>query len=129
MSKHRKENKKIDETNPKDLIGVKKPQIDLVPPTGIIHEALAFADGAAKYGAYNFRDKKVQAMIYVGAALRHIFSWVDGEELAEDSGIHHLGHARACLNILLDAQVNEFLVDNRPTKGKSSDLIKRFTKN
>lgn len=116
-----------DSTNPKDLIGVKKPRISLVPPTGIIHEAKAFENGAVKYGAYNYRDKKVQALIYVDAAIRHIYQWLDGEENAEDSGVHHLGHARACLNILLDAQVNGFLLDNRPTKGKSSELIKQLT--
>ncbi len=117
-----------DDSNPKDLIGIKKPPIDLVPPTGIIHEAMAFGNGAAKYGPYNYRDKKVQAMIYVGACMRHIYSWLDGEEIAEDSGVHHLGHARACLNILLDAQENGFLIDNRPTKGKSSELISQLTK-
>jgi hypothetical protein len=53
---------------------------------------------------------------------------LDGEELAADSGVHHLGHARACCNILLDAAENGFLVDNRPKKGKTSELIDRLTR-
>jgi len=42
-------------TNPKDRIGIKKPPIHLVPPVAIIHEAMAFKDGADKYGPYNWR--------------------------------------------------------------------------
>lgn len=120
------EDSREDSTNPKDLIGINKPRISLVPPTGIIHEAKAFENGADKYGAYNYRDKKVQAMIYIDATLRHIYSWLDGEEYSKDANVHHLGHARACLNIILDAQENGFLVDNRPSKGKSSEIIDRM---
>jgi len=50
-------------TNPKDLEGNKKPPISLVPPSVLIHLAEAFKEGARKYGAYNWRTKKVQAMI------------------------------------------------------------------
>jgi len=71
-------------------------------------------DGAGKYSSYNWRDNKVQADIYVDACMRHLLAWFEGEEFAEDSGCHHLGHARACLGILLDAQATGNLVDNRP---------------
>jgi len=117
-----------DETNPKDRIGVKKPRLSLVPPAGIIHEALAMANGADKYGPYNWRDKKVQMMIYLEAAMRHIMSFQDGEEFASDSGVHHLGHARACLGIILDAIATDSIIDNRPKKGCTAALIERFTK-
>src|SRR5271169_6646786 len=86
-----------DETNPKDKIGAKKPRLSLVPPSGLVYAALAMANGADKYGPYNWRDKKVQAMIYLEACVRHILSWQDGEENAQDSGVPHLGHAIACL--------------------------------
>ena len=117
-----------DETNPKDKIGVKKPRLSLVPPAGLIHESLAMANGADKYGPYNWRDKKVQMMIYLEAAVRHILSFQDGEEVASDSGVHHLGHARACLGIILDAIATDSIIDNRPKKGCAASLIERFTK-
>jgi len=103
--------------------------IFLVPPAAIIHEAKAMMDGAQKYGPYNWRENSVAASVYIAAAMRHIYSWLDGEELAEDSECHHLGHARACLGLLLDALETGNLVDDRPIKGAAADLIKRFTAN
>ncbi len=118
----------MDDTNPKDLIGAKKPRLSLVSPAGLLYEALAMADGAEKYGPYNWREKKVQAMIYIEACMRHLLSWQDGEENSQDRGIPHLGHAKACLGILIDAQVNGCLIDNRPIAGCMGNLIETHTK-
>ena len=112
-----------DSTNPKDLIGIHKVPLHLVPTAGIIHEAMAMKNGAAKYGPFNWRDKKVIASIYIAACLRHVYAWFDGEECAEDSGQHHLGHARACLGIILDAQETESLKDDRPLPGATPRLL------
>ena len=117
-----------DETNPKDLIGAKKPRLSLVPPAGLVYAALAMANGADKYGAYNWREKKVQAMIYLEACVRHVLSWQDGEEDARDSGVPHLAHALACLLILIDAKETGNLIDNRPKGGVTAELIERYTK-
>lgn len=117
-----------DETNPKDLIGSKKPRLSLVSPAGIIYESLAMQNGADKYGGYNWRDKKVQAMIYIEACMRHLLSWLDGEEVAADSGVPHLAHAKACLGILIDAKETGNLIDNRPALGAAAKLIERYTK-
>lgn len=100
-------------TNPKDLLGGKKVPLGQVLPVAMAHEACAMLDGDLKYGFRNWREKDVVANIYIDAALRHIQQWSEGEEYAEDSGVHHLGHARACLGILLDAQANDNLIDNR----------------
>lgn len=114
-------------TNPKDLLGIKKPPISLIPPAGLLHCAMAMKNGAEKYGPYNFRTTNVQSMIYVDAAYRHLMSWADGEELASDSGVHHLGHAMACAAIILDAQTNGTLIDTRPPTGNAAALIARLT--
>lgn len=115
-----------DESNPKDLIGAKKVSLSKLPSAGIVHGAHAMMDGAAKYGPYNWREKKVQASIYVDAAMRHLLAWFDGEETAEDSGVHHLGHAIACAAILLDAQEGGHLIDDRPLNGKTAEILKRL---
>lgn len=114
-------------TNPKDLIGMKKPRLSLVPPAGFVYAALAMANGADKYGPYNWREKKVQLMIYLEAAQRHILSYQDGEECAKDSGVPHLGHALACLLIIIDALETGNLIDNRPKSGPMAALIDRYT--
>jgi hypothetical protein len=113
--------------NPKDIIGRKKPPLELVPSVGIIHEAMAFKDGAKKYGPYNWRMKKVSAMVYIGAMRRHLAAYLDGESHAEDSGVHHLGHLRACANIILDAMHLGKLVDDRPLPGATSAVIADYT--
>lgn len=112
--------------NPKDILGAQKPDLSLVPGVAGHHEALAFENGATKYGPYNWREKAVEARTYVAAALRHIHDWLDREEFASDSGVHNLAHARACLAILLDAQEQGNLIDNRPKKGKSAEVLERL---
>lgn len=114
-----------DLTNPKDLIGVNKVSMSQVPPIAIAHEACAMLDGTLKYGFRNYREKQVRASIYVDACLRHLMAWFDGEDKAGDSGIHHLGHARACLGIILDAEANGTLVDDR-VKGPYAQEVKKL---
>lgn len=115
--------------NPKDLIGITKPPLNLVPPAAMIHAAEAMRDGADKYGPYNWRAKNVLASIYVGAAMRHLAQYLDGEDIDPKSGVHHLGHAIACCGIILDAESINRLIDDRPAKGAAAQLIKRFTRN
>ncbi len=70
-------------------------------------------DGELKYGPRSWRVDKIMARRYIDAAMRHMNAWAEGEEVAADSGVHHLGHARACLGILLDAQETGNLIDDR----------------
>jgi hypothetical protein len=111
--------------NPKDLIGATKVSLSKVPAVAIAHEAHAMMDGARKYDPYNWRAKAVQASIYIDAALRHIHDWNEGEECAPDSTAHHLGHARACLGIILDCQENKCLIDDRPVTLESKGCMAR----
>lgn len=119
---------KADTTNPKDLLGAKKVSITKLPFIAVLHGAMAMMNGADRYGPYNWRDKKVQAAIYIDAAERHINSWFEGEQIADDSGVHHLGHAIACLAILLDAEETGNLVDDRPFRDKEvfGKVLKRL---
>jgi hypothetical protein len=112
--------------NPKTTIGVTKVPLHLVPPSAKHYLALAFKDGAAKYGPYNWREKKVSASVYVAAAQRHIDAWWDGEDLSEDAKVEHLAHAMACMAIVLDAKSIGMLNDDRPFKGASPQLQKEF---
>lgn len=117
----------VDDTNPKDLIGITKPNLFLIPPAAEIYMALAMQDGAVNYGPYNWRKKKVRASIYISALKRHIADWVDGQENATDSKKPHLGHALACIAILVDAIETGNLVDDRPPAGSAPELIDFWT--
>ena len=114
--------------NPKDKIGKTKPDISLVPPVAVIQEAVAMGLGAAKYGAYNWRDSPVRATVYVSAAMRHLYQWLDGEELDGESGVSHLAHVRACCGIVLDAKSIGCLIDDRPKSGAATMVLHTLTK-
>ncbi len=114
--------------NPKTRFGLAKPPIALIPGPALVVTAEAFGDGARKYGPANWREKPVTTSTYTSAALRHLLAWIDGEENAPDSGVHHLGHAIGCLAILIDAQAQGSLNDDRPTPGKTSQLLAEKTK-
>jgi hypothetical protein len=110
--------------NPKDRVGATKPSLWVVPSTALLHLGMAMRDGGYKYGPYNFRDTSVVASIYWDAKFRHMLSWLAGEEFADDSSIHHLGHDMACSAILVDAWHHGKLIDNRPKSQATLDLLK-----
>ena len=121
----------LNPANPKQRYGDLKPDLSLIPGVAMAHEALAFETGAAKYGAYNWRDKPVEARTYIAAAKRHMDAWLDGEDFSTDTAkgpipVHNLGHARACLAILLDCIELGTLLDNRPKPGASSAMHERI---
>ena len=117
------------EANPKKRHGAAKPSVHFIPPAAILEEAVVMALGGTKYGPYNWQDKPVDASTYYDAAFRHIMSWYTGEDRDPESGALHLAHARACLGILIDAQLAGTLIDDRPVKTTSAaDTIRRLTK-
>ena len=120
-------NAKTNLPNPKDLLGVQKVPFTCFPAAGQIHGSMAMEDGEFKYGFMNWREHPVKARIYIDAMKRHIAAWEDGEETAQDSLVHHLGHVIACAAILLDAQEVGNLIDDRSKSGKTADLLNRMS--
>lgn len=118
--------KNTKDTNPKDLIGEKKVPLWLIPPSAKVGLSRALGDGAKKYGPYNWREKGVNNMVYISAAMRHIDSYLDGEDFAIDSEVHHLDHAMACLAIIRDSEAVGNLIDGRPFEGNASVLHEQY---
>lgn len=112
--------------NPKQAFGDKKAPVHLVPPSLVLEASLNMKDGAVKYGAYNYRNSKVEAMTYIGAIQRHTMAYLDGEDVDPESasGATHLGAIAACVAILTDARNKGMLIDNRPTKGTAGEVIR-----
>jgi hypothetical protein len=113
--------------NPKDLLGMTKPPLTLVPAALPIITSIVMKLGAKKYGPYNWREKKVRRTVYIEAAMRHLLSALDGEDADPESGMPHEAHAAACMGIILDALVTVNLVDDRPTPGAAAKLIAILT--
>lgn len=101
-------------TDPKGEAGSKKAPMWLLPPFALEQQAWAHKEGQEKYLAYNWRSTKVCASTYISAILRHWGKFLNGQNLDEHSGAHHLGHIAANCNILMDAQDRGCLIDDRP---------------
>jgi hypothetical protein len=109
--------------NPKDAAAIMRAPLNLIPAPPLIPISLALANGAGKYGKFNWRATAIEASSYIAATQRHIASWYDGEEYATDSGVHHLGHACASLMILMDAGACDMMVDDRPPPAPTAALL------
>lgn len=104
------------DTNPKDTIGATKLPLDLVPDTAIAYMALAFLEGALKYGRYNWRVAGVRWSIYQSAFERHRMKVANGEWADPKTKVPHLASMMACLAIILDAHTCGKLIDDRPPR-------------
>lgn len=100
--------------DPKLEQGITKPQLHLIPTEALNELAASLADGASRYGPWNWRDTRVKASTYIGAIMRHTAAYRDGEDLTTDSLVTHLGAIMANCAILLDAAKHDKLEDDRP---------------
>lgn len=115
------------DTNPKDRLGLKKVPLSLVPMVVLVYLALAFAEGARKYGEFNWRRKSVRRRVYLEAILRHCLAALAGEDIDADSGLPHEAKIAACCAIILDAKECGNLIDDRFEKDATATLLARHT--
>lgn len=101
-------------TNPKDAFGSAKLAVGLAPDTAINEMALAFLEGALKYGRFNWRIAGVRASIYNDALERHRQKWWNGENRDPATRVKHLANLMACAAILIDSEICGMLTDDRP---------------
>jgi hypothetical protein len=124
-----------DPANPKDGIGARKVGINFlsgkvilrlaerfggisgIPQQPLFEMALAFVEGAYKYGAHNYRAFGVRASIYYAAFNRHMTQYITRQsDIDKDSSIHHTAKAMACIAILLESSDMGNWVDDRPLR-------------
>jgi len=77
-----------------------KPPMALLPAEALIEVAHVLGFGAKKYKPHAWRRGIHYSRLYA-AALRHLFTWWEGEGLDPESGFHHLAHAITNLLFLL----------------------------
>ena len=78
-----------------------KPDLTLIPRIALEQEAFAMMFGARKYGRDNYKLGMSKKRL-LAAAMRHIVAYTDGETNDQESGVDHLGHARACLGMIME---------------------------
>jgi hypothetical protein len=111
------------DTNPKDAIGMTKVPMHLIPGSAKAYLAMAFAEGALKYGKYNWRIAGVRSSIYLDAMERHMEKYKNGESIDQKTLVPHLASVMACCAIILDADLVGKLNDDRPPRADVSNLL------
>lgn len=105
--------------NPKDLVAQSRLDTSLIPDTFLVELALAFYEGALKYGRYNWRMAPVKASVYFSAFDRHFRKFNAGEMRDKKTGTAHMGYVGCCAAIIHDAMIRGTMVDDRPPRGRN----------
>jgi hypothetical protein len=103
-----------------------KTQMELLSEPAIEGLARVLTYGRIKYAADNWR-KGMSWRRLVGAALRHFFAFMRGEDLDFESGLPHIDHALCCLMFLSEYQKRKLGTDDRwkaPTVQQTVDELK-----
>jgi hypothetical protein len=93
-----------------------KAEIHQIPTSTFIGISKVLMYGAKKYEKNNFRKGMVWTIPY-DCLMRHMFSWLDGQEVDEESGLSHLYHAAANIMMLIEYEKTCPELDDR-FKGK-----------
>jgi hypothetical protein len=77
-----------------------KPRLDLLPTYPLEEIAKVLAAGAVKYSEWNWTNGFKWSRLS-GAALRHLFAHMRGEDKDPETGLSHLAHAGCCILFLI----------------------------
>jgi hypothetical protein len=77
-----------------------KPRMELLDSYAIEQLAKVLSFGAKKYAAHNWR-KGLSKSRLIGAALRHLFAYLGGQDTDPETGLSHVAHAMCCCMFLL----------------------------
>lgn len=89
-----------------------KIQLELLSTKWLLGVGRVLTFGAKKYASHNWR-KGIQQSRLLGASLRHILAYLDGEDLDQESGLSHLFHASCCLMFAAELKETRPDLDDR----------------
>ena len=82
-----------------------KLEYGLLPPLALEETVKVLTFGAQKYERDNWQKVPDSKRRYFDAMQRHVWAWKQGEQIDEESGIHHLAHAMCCMMFLYEHDV------------------------
>ena len=97
-----------------------KERFDLISSNALMWLARVYTYGAHKYADRNMEKGMKWGRIFA-ACMRHLWKFWWGEELDEESGLPHLGHAMWCCACLLDYSMYHKEFDDRSPYYKKSE--------
>lgn len=90
-----------------------KPDLTKIPPEFLFELARAFDYGARKYGDDANWRKGMHWRRHCASLQRHVLKWLLGEDMDEESGVHHLCCAAVRIAMLYVSQLRGYGVDDR----------------
>lgn len=96
--------------------------LDLLDPVALEGLAAVLQFGANKYEAHNWRKGISQSRL-IGAALRHLFAVMKGEDTDPESGLPHVDHLGCCWMFLSNMQKTRPDLDDR-YKASVADVMR-----
>ncbi len=97
-----------------------KPPMELLSTEWLEGVAKVLEFGAKKYASDNWRQG-IQIRRLIGAAMRHITRFNDGENLDPETGLSHLYHASCCLMFASELMIDKPEMDDRYKRIKYRD--------
>lgn len=89
-----------------------KPPVELLSSVAMIRTAKVLDFGRIKYDTHNWR-KGMEWSRLLGAALRHLFAYLGGEDKDPETGLSHLDHAACCIMFLQEYEEKGIGEDDR----------------
>lgn len=102
-------------------------RISILPGLAIEQVMAVGEMGSKKYGDFNYK-KGMPVSKFINAAFRHIFIewWFKGNDLDNESGLHHLAHGSWNVLAALEQMLLKPELDDRYAKSKKTN--KRFNR-
>ena len=89
-----------------------KPPMELLSTEALVQISRVLDFGKGKYSAHNWR-KGMSWSRLIGAAMRHLTAYKDGEDLDPETGLSHLAHLGCCTMFLLEFIKTHLEFDDR----------------
>lgn len=89
-----------------------KLRVDLLDPLALEGIARVLEFGAIKYAPHNWRGG-IHYSRLIGAALRHLFAIIRGEDIDPESGLPHIDHLGCCWMFLSNMMKTRPDLDDR----------------
>jgi hypothetical protein len=100
-----------------------KPPLAYLPSAALREISMVQEYGARKYGTTDNFRQGMEVRRNLSCALRHIYEYLDGNDLDNESGRNHLAHAACRLMFVLQNIKDGVAVDDRYRKDKKNEEI------
>jgi len=101
---------------------VDKNPLELLPTEALKEIGLVLKYGAQKYDPWNWK-KGMRWSRLAGAALRHLYAWLEREPSDPETNLSHLAHLGCCVLFLITYEKLRIGIDDRWQPSEESNKV------